>query len=69
MKNKVTINDLVLDRSKLLDESIFIAICGLRQLRDGLNTTGKVRLEIAKNGIQRTINALNKKENNESFDG
>lgn len=49
-----------IDRNRLLDEAIFIAICGLEQIRDGLFITGKVRLEIARNKLDQVIKKLEK---------
>ena len=49
-----------LDRNKVLDEAIFLAICAMNKLRDGDKITSIVRLEMARNGIQRTIDKLNK---------
>lgn len=49
-----------LNRDKVLDEAIFLAICALNKIRCGDRITSVVRLEMAVHGIQRTIDKLNK---------
>lgn len=49
-----------IDRNKLLDEAVFIAICGLEQIREKTFITGKVRLEIARDKLDQVINKLEK---------
>ncbi len=51
---------IYIDRNKLLDDAVFIAICGLEQIRAELSTTGKVRLEIARAKLDRVIKKLEK---------
>jgi len=48
------------DRGKILDEGVFLAICGLDLCRDGLQILGVVRLEMAVHNLQKTIDKINK---------
>jgi hypothetical protein len=50
-----------LNREKVLDEAIFLALCGLTQLREGLEITGVVRLKMAKVKLDATIKKINEK--------
>ena len=43
------------DRYKTLDEGVFIAICGLNMCREKQFITGVVRLEIARDKIDKAI--------------
>ena len=45
----------ILHRSRQLDEGIFLAICGLNMCRKKEFVTGVVRLEIARDKIDKTI--------------
>ena len=42
-------------RSKVLDEGVFLAICGLNMCRDKEFITGVVRLEMARNKLDKAI--------------
>jgi hypothetical protein len=44
-----------LDRDKVLDAAIFLAICGLNQMRDGSITTGLARVEEAIYMMQKVV--------------
>lgn len=49
-----------LNRDKMLDEGVFLAICGLNQCREKTFITGVVRLEMAVARIQKVIDYINK---------
>lgn len=44
-----------LDRSKTLDNALFIGLCGLGMCREKMFITGVVRLEMAVHGLQQSI--------------
>jgi hypothetical protein len=48
-----------LDRNKILDEAVFLALCGLQHCRDGLDITGVTRLEMACSKLTAVINRIN----------
>lgn len=48
-----------LNRDKMLDEGVFLAICGLNQCRENIFITGVVRLEMAVARIQKVIDYIN----------
>lgn len=50
-----------LDRDKVLDEAIFLALCGLDHCRHGSEITGLVRLEMAKHKLESTIKKIKEK--------
>lgn len=56
-----------LNRDKVLDEGIFLALCGLDHCRINLEITGVVRLEMAHHKIGRVIDKINEKLNNREF--
>lgn len=56
-----------LNRDKVLDEAIFLALCGLTQCREGMKITGVVRLELAKIGLETAIKGINKKLDEDIF--
>ena len=43
------------DRNKVLDEALFVGICGLNMVRDECFITGVVRLEIARAKLDKVI--------------
>lgn len=57
--SKVNISE-ELDRSKILDEAIFLALCGRDQVKNNLKITGVVRLEMAVAMLHKIINKINK---------
>lgn len=57
MSKEVNI-DITLDRAKVLDEGIFLAICGLEQCRANQFITGVVRLKLAVERIQLAIDSI-----------
>jgi hypothetical protein len=61
---EVTIHK-TLDRDKTLDEGIFLAHCGLSQIREGYKITGVVRLQMAVINLQSVIDKINKDLNGE----
>lgn len=46
------------DRNKMLDEALFIGICGMNMIKDKEFTTGVVRLEMARDKIDYIIQAI-----------
>lgn len=52
--------DEKLNRDKLLDEALFVGLCGLGMCRRNLRVTGLVRLEIAHAYLGRVIKQLKK---------
>jgi len=56
---EITVTE-TLNRDKVLDEAIFLAICGRNKIKDGDRITGNVRLEIAVYKLQRCIDKINK---------
>lgn len=51
-----------LDRDKVLDEAIFLALVGLNNLRVGSKITGLIRLETAKVKLDAIIEKLKKEQ-------
>ena len=49
-----------LDRNKMLDEGVFLAICGLNMCREKMFITGVVRLEMAHHKIGKAIDYIYK---------
>lgn len=47
-----------LNRDKVLDEAIFLAICGRNKIKDGDRITSTVRLQMAVDKLQRCIARL-----------
>jgi len=47
-----------LDRDKVLDEAIFIALCGKGHLNENCKITGLTRLQIARDGLNKVIKYL-----------
>ena len=50
--------EIELDRDKVIDEAIFLAICGRNMIKDGDKITSGLRLEMAVYKLQRCINKL-----------
>lgn len=50
-----------LDRNKVLDEAIFLALCGRDLCKNGSSITGVVRLEMAYEKLGRTITEVNRR--------
>jgi len=48
-----------LNRDKVLDEAVFLSICGMNQIREGCQITGVVRLEMARDKLDRVIKKIN----------
>lgn len=48
-----------LNRNKFLEEAIFLAICGLNLCKENSRITGVVRLEMARDMIDKTIKHIN----------
>lgn len=51
-----------INRDKLLDEAIFVAICGRNQIKQGSKITGVVRLKMAKYKLEEAIRRLEKRK-------
>lgn len=63
--NLVTVHQ-VLNRSKLLEEAIFLAICGLNTCKEFSCLTGVIRLEIARDLLDKSIDGIKKKMEKEN---
>jgi len=61
-EKKVEINQ-VLDRNKVLDEALFLGICGRNIIEeDGSYMTGVIRLEMARDKLDKVIKLIHKKK-------
>lgn len=60
MDNKIAEVTIKLDRNKLLDEAVFLSICGLQQCRENFAITGVTRLEMARDRLNVAIDVINK---------
>ena len=58
--NKIVNGNFYLNRDEVLDDAIFLALCGLDQVRDNLKITGLVRLEMAYHKFGLAIEKLKK---------
>ncbi|RLA62746.1 MAG: hypothetical protein DRQ78_07645 [Epsilonproteobacteria bacterium] len=50
------------DRNKILDEGVFLAVCGLNMCRNKEFITGVVRLEMARDKLDKVIKKIYKDE-------
>ncbi len=50
------------DRNKLLDEALFVGICGMNMVKDKEFITGVVRLEIARDKLDKVIEYIYKEK-------
>ena len=61
--SRVSNVNMSFNRDKILDEGVFLAICGLTHCREGLGITGVVRLEMARDRISKAIEFFSQSKN------
>lgn len=54
---------MTFNRNKILDEAVFLGLCGLTQCREGFAITGIVRLQMAVDGMNKAIKFFDKDKN------
>ena len=64
MENNIVEVHQTFNRDKLLDEALFVGICGLNMCKDKQFLTGVVRLEIARDKLAKVISYIYKTELN-----
>jgi len=60
-QNKIEVHQ-TFDRNKLLDEALFVGICGLNMCKDKEFITGVVRLEMARDKLDKVIKYIYKEK-------
>lgn len=55
------------DRNKVLDEALFVGICGMNMCKDKEFLTGVVRLEMAREKLNKVIEYIYKEKLGEVF--